>query len=75
MKIIDLAQKILICYVIAQFIYFHCDVIRQHLVETWFIHFSLCVQPTLIKTWQQVPSCSLFSPPTNPTMATRSLGL
>ena len=45
MKRIDLARKIRICDVITQIIYLQCDVIRHLPVQTWYVYYSLSVQP------------------------------
>ena len=45
MKRIDLAQKNCICDVITLLIYLQCDIIKYLLEQTWFVYFSLSVQP------------------------------
>ena len=42
---IDLSLENRIYDVIALFIYLHCDVIGHLPMQTWFVYFSLSVQP------------------------------
>ena len=42
---IDLSHKNHIYDAITLFIYLHCYVIRHLLMQTWFVYFSLSVQP------------------------------